>query len=78
MNEDIFEGKWKQAKGQVREWWGQLTDDDLEQIGGKKDQLLGKLQERYGWTRARAEEEVGRRLKDYQAAHADKAVTDRR
>lgn len=67
MNEDVFDGMWKQAKGQVREWWGQLTDDDVETIAGKKDKLLGALQERYGWTRARAEDEVNTRLRDYEA-----------
>ena len=67
MNEDVFDGMWKQAKGQVREWWGQLTDDDVETIAGKKDKPLGALQERYGWTRARAEDEVNTRLRDYEA-----------
>jgi len=77
LNDDIFEGMWKQAKGQVRDWWGQLTDDDLERIGGKKDKLLGALQERYGWTRARAEDEIGKRLKDFETKrHADEAASD--
>ncbi len=39
MNKDVFEGKWKEMRGQVKEWWGKLTDDDLEQAGGKADQL---------------------------------------
>jgi uncharacterized protein YjbJ (UPF0337 family) len=74
-NEDVFEGMWKQAKGQVRDWWGQLTDDDLERVGGKKDKLLGALQERYGWTRARAEDEVSLKMKDYENKRlADKAM----
>lgn len=67
--DDVFEGMWKQAKGQVREWWGKLTDDDVERIGGKKDKLLGVLQERYGYTRERAEEEVRRRVSEYQLEH---------
>jgi uncharacterized protein YjbJ (UPF0337 family) len=66
--DDVFEGMWKQTKGQVRQWWGQLTDDDVEKIGGQKDKLLGALQERYGWTRARAEDEVSMRLKEYETA----------
>lgn len=45
-------------RGKVREWWGKLTDDDLDQISGKKDQLIGKLQERYGYTRDEAAREV--------------------
>ncbi len=66
LNEDIFEGMWKQTKGQVREWWGQLTDDDVDRIAGKRDKLLGALQERYGWTAAKAEDEVSMRLKDWE------------
>ncbi len=66
MNSDVFAGKWKQLKGSMREWWGELTDDDLERIAGKKDKLVGILQERYGWTRERAEDEVMARLRDYE------------
>jgi uncharacterized protein YjbJ (UPF0337 family) len=55
MNWDILEGKWKQMKGAVREKWGKLTDSDMEQIAGNKDRLLGKLQERYGYSRDEAE-----------------------
>jgi uncharacterized protein YjbJ (UPF0337 family) len=55
MNQDTFEGQWKQLKGKMREKWGKLTDDDWETVGGKKDQLLGKLQERYGYSREDAE-----------------------
>jgi len=62
MNDDILEGKWKQAKGQVRNWWGKLTDDDVNRLTGKQEQLAGVLQERYGWTRDRANEEIRRRL----------------
>ena len=62
MNKDIFEGKWKQQKGQVKEWWGKLTDDDLERVDGKFDQFVGLLQEKYGYTREYAEEEINRRI----------------
>jgi len=58
MNWDIIEGKWKQVRGQAKQKWGKLTDDDLDQIGGKRDQLIGKLQERFGYERDRAEREV--------------------
>jgi uncharacterized protein YjbJ (UPF0337 family) len=68
MNEDIFGGTWKQMKGNVREWWGKLTDDDIERIGGNKDKLLGVLQERYGYTRERADEEVTRRVRDFESS----------
>jgi uncharacterized protein YjbJ (UPF0337 family) len=58
MNWDQVEGKWQQLKGKVRAKWGKLTDDDLQVIGGKKDQLLGKLQERYGYAREKAEKDL--------------------
>jgi uncharacterized protein YjbJ (UPF0337 family) len=64
MNTDVLEGKWKQLRGQVKEWWGELTDDDLEQIQGKSDRLVGVLQERYGYSRSRAQEEVERRMRN--------------
>ena len=62
MNRDIVEGKWKQMRGQVREWWGKLTDDELEQAGGKADQLIALLQQKYGYSREQAEQEFDRRL----------------
>jgi len=58
MNWDQVEGKWKQMKGSVREKWGELTDSDYEQIAGNRDKFLGRLQERYGYTRDRAEKEL--------------------
>ncbi|HUP49829.1 MAG TPA: CsbD family protein [Thermoanaerobaculia bacterium] len=60
---DMVKGNWKQLKGRVREKWGLLTDDDLEQIAGHKDRLVGKIQEKYGeakWNNAQIEEEVRR------------------
>ena len=58
MNKDILEGKWKQLRGEVRERWGEITDDELDQIAGRYDQLVGKIQERYGYNREEAEREV--------------------
>jgi uncharacterized protein YjbJ (UPF0337 family) len=58
MNQDILEGNWKQIRGRVHEWWGQLTDDDLDQIQGRRERLAGLLQERYGYTRELAESEI--------------------
>lgn len=58
MNWDQIEGNWKQFKGKVREKWGELTDDDIQIIGGKKDKLIGKLQEKYGLAKEEAEEEL--------------------
>ena len=51
MNQDVFEGKWKEMRGQIKEWWGKLTDDDLEQVSGKADQMVGLLQQKYDYTR---------------------------
>jgi uncharacterized protein YjbJ (UPF0337 family) len=58
MNSDTMEGNWKQLKGKMREKWGKLTDDDWNAVAGKKDQLLGKLQERYGYSREQAETDL--------------------
>jgi uncharacterized protein YjbJ (UPF0337 family) len=55
---DAIEGKWKQFEGSVREEWARLTDDDLAEIAGKKDRLLGKLQERYGYMEVEAEKAI--------------------
>lgn len=54
-------------------WWGKLTDSDLDRIAGKRDQLAGALQEKYGYTRAKAEEEIERRLKEYDQKHSKPA-----
>jgi len=68
MNKDIFEGKWKEMRGQMKEWWGELTDDELEQAAGNADQIVGLLQQKYGYTREHAEEEFNRRIKDVKEA----------
>jgi uncharacterized protein YjbJ (UPF0337 family) len=65
MNQDILTGKWKQMRGEVKTWWGKLTDDDVDRIGGQKDKLVGLLQERYGYTREEAEQQIERRLQEY-------------
>ena len=58
MNKEQFEGQWNDLKGKVKEKWGKLTDNDLTQINGKYDQLLGQLQKKYGYAKERAEEEI--------------------
>ena len=58
MNSDQLKGKWKQVKGSVKERWGKLTDDDLEVIDGKHEQLIGKVQEKYGIAREAAQKQV--------------------
>ncbi len=58
MNWDQIEGNWKVFKGKIKEKWGEFTNDELDQIGGRKDQLIGKLQQKYGYTREQAEQQV--------------------
>ena len=58
MNKDEIGGNWKQFKGKAKEKWGKLTDDDMTVIEGKRDQLVGKIQERYGYAKEQAEKEV--------------------
>lgn len=58
MNWDIVEGNWKQFRGKVKTQWGKLTDDQLDVIAGKRDQLAGRLQEAYGVTKDEAEAQI--------------------
>src|SRR5437899_3056340 len=58
MNWDQIKGNWKQVKGKVKEKWGKLNDNDLDVIGGQKDQLIGKLQNAYGYQKEQAEKQV--------------------
>ena len=58
MNRDILEGQWKQLKGKVKQQWGRLTDDELERINGHYDELAGLIQERYGYSRDEAANEL--------------------
>ena len=63
MNWDQIQGNWKQVAGKVRETWGKITDDDFERIAGKRDQLIGMIQQRYGVAKEEAETQV-RRVED--------------
>ena len=67
MNEDRIRGNWKQVKGKVKEQWGKLTDDDLDVIAGKRDQLLGRIQERHGI----AKDEAERQVEDFERRNTD-------
>ena len=58
MNQDILKGRWAQLKGELKTQWGKLTDNDLTQIEGEKDKLVGKVRERYGIERDEAERQV--------------------
>ena len=61
-SKDILHGKWHELKGQVRQQWGKLTDDDLTRLSGKTEELAGILQQRYGYARAQAEIEINKWL----------------
>ena len=65
MNWNIIEGNWQQAKGRIKEQWGKLTDDDLDVIAGKRDRLLGRIQEPYGI----GQEEAERRIRDFESGY---------
>jgi uncharacterized protein YjbJ (UPF0337 family) len=71
MNSDILEGKWKQLRGEIRQRWGDLTDDELDQIAGKRDKLVGKLQEKYGYARDEAEQQLDDFLEDIDSRVGD-------
>jgi len=58
MNSDIIKGKWTQIRGQLKEKWGKLTDDDLDRLEGHRDYLIGKIQEHYGVAKDKADAEV--------------------
>lgn len=62
MNRNIFEGKWTELKGQIKQVWGKLTDDDLTQIEGNQEEIFGKLRKHYGYS----EDEAKRAVKDFQ------------
>ncbi len=65
MNRDTLKGQWMQIKGKVKQQWGKLTDDDLTQIEGNSEMLIGKLQERYGYSREQAEREIDAQMRNW-------------
>jgi uncharacterized protein YjbJ (UPF0337 family) len=79
MNWDQIEGKWKQVKGSAKQQWAKLTDDDLTYISGKKDELIGRIQERYGISREEAQRQADQWSRDieYQANQETKTATGR-
>ena len=72
MNDDTFAGQWKQMRGTLKSWWGYLSDDDFEQIGGQKDKLIGKIQEKYGYSWENAQKEVERRFQEADSSASGK------
>ena len=75
MNRDVAEGKWKQMRGEVKRWWGEFTDDDLTGVGGNWDKLVGLLQEKYGYTKQKAWDEIERHFREYDEKHPDRMKT---
>ena len=67
MNWDTIQGNWKQLTGQAKQQWGKLTDDDLQVVAGHRDQLSGKIQERYGI----AKDEAEKQIKEWEATSSD-------
>ncbi|MEZ4512839.1 MAG: CsbD family protein [Chloroflexota bacterium] len=65
MNTDILQGQWKQLKGKLQQKWGELTDDELDRIAGKREELIGLVQEKYGRSREEVEEEVNDFLSNF-------------
>jgi uncharacterized protein YjbJ (UPF0337 family) len=74
VNKDVFEGKWKQIRGETKAWWGKLTDDDLDRVAGKLEVFAGLLQEKYGYTRERAVNEIDKRVTEFEAGMKGKTV----
>jgi uncharacterized protein YjbJ (UPF0337 family) len=72
MNKDIIEGKWKQMRGEAKAWWGKLTDDDLDRAAGKFEVLTGIIQEKYGYTRQQAADEIDKRVTEYETSLKNK------
>lgn len=67
MNRDRVQGNWKQFKGQVKQQWGNLTDDDLDRIAGKRDELVGRIQQKYALSRYEAD----RQIRDWESCQRD-------
>ena len=74
MNWDQIKGDWKQVTGKLKEKWGKLTDDELITIAGKRDQMIGVLQERYGYAKEQAEKELREFTEGLKATKSDRPV----
>ncbi|MCF8059919.1 MAG: CsbD family protein [Bacteriovoracaceae bacterium] len=64
MDKNIIKGNWKQAKGKIKQFWGELTDNEIDEVKGNIDDLVGILQKKYGYTRDKAKKEVREKLSD--------------
>jgi uncharacterized protein YjbJ (UPF0337 family) len=82
FNRNYFEGKWQQTRGLIRQRWAELTDDDLNKLHGRYEQFVGLLQEKYGYTRQKAEAEIQATLNEWESgaetavAHLDRKIAD--
>jgi uncharacterized protein YjbJ (UPF0337 family) len=65
MNSNQLEDRWKEIKGELKSWWGKLTDDDIDQIAGNKEKLIGVVQQKYGYLYDEAQREIDRRLNEF-------------
>jgi uncharacterized protein YjbJ (UPF0337 family) len=65
MSQDILKGQWKELKGRLKEWWGDLTEDDVNRVDGNQEKLVGILQQKYGYAKDRALSEISTRLDQY-------------
>ena len=74
MSQDVLKGQWKQVKGRLREWWGDLTEDDVQRIDGNQETLIGALQEKYGYAKDKALSEISRRIDEFSKPSPDKKV----
>ena len=72
--QDILQGKWPELKGQAKQQWGKLTDDDIQRLSGKTEELIGVLQQRYGYGKVQAEMEINNWLRDRDQARQDLAA----
>jgi uncharacterized protein YjbJ (UPF0337 family) len=72
MNKDIFEGQWKVMRGQIKELWGKITDDELDQAAGNSEQVVGLLQQKYGYTREHAVEELNKHVEKFKTSLKEK------
>ena len=70
VNQDIVQGKWPELKGQVKQQWGKVTDDDLRRLSGKTEELAGVLQQRYGYGKIQAEIEINKWVSAHDTAPA--------
>ncbi|HVK59936.1 MAG TPA: CsbD family protein [Bdellovibrionales bacterium] len=77
MNWDQIQGKWKEMRGQARSRWAEMTDSDFEKIGGKKDELVGWLQQKYGYAKDRADRELEEFGRDVDSNRRDSDVNRR-